>query len=31
MIIEGAVSDGDTVTVDAIGDELGVRGVTHAG
>ncbi|HHJ98422.1 MAG TPA: AAA family ATPase, partial [Actinobacteria bacterium] len=31
MIIEGAVSDGDTVTVDVIGDELGVRGVTHAG
>jgi len=25
------VSDGDTVTVDVIGDELGVRGVTHAG
>jgi ATP-dependent Clp protease ATP-binding subunit ClpB len=31
MIIEGAVSDGDTVTVDVIGDELGVRSVAHVG
>ena len=29
-LIEGRVGDGDTVTVDVVGDELGVRGVAHA-
>ncbi len=29
-LIEGRVGDGDTVTIDVIGDELGVRGVAHA-
>ena len=30
-LIEGAVAEGDTVTIDIIDDELGVRGVAHAG
>lgn len=29
-MIEGAVSDGDTVTIDVIGDEIAVRGIGHA-
>ncbi|MDY0340827.1 MAG: AAA family ATPase, partial [Coriobacteriia bacterium] len=29
-LIEGRLGDGDTVTIDVIGDELGVRGVAHA-
>ncbi len=30
-LIEGAVTDGDTVTVDIIDDELGVRSIRHVG
>jgi ATP-dependent Clp protease ATP-binding subunit ClpB len=30
-LIEGRVGDGDTVTIDIIDDELGVRSVGHAG
>jgi ATP-dependent Clp protease ATP-binding subunit ClpB len=30
-LIGGQVSDGDTVTIDVIGDELGVQSVGHAG
>jgi hypothetical protein len=29
-LIEGAVGEGDTVTIDIIDDELGVRSVGHA-
>jgi len=30
-LIEGAVTDGDTVTIDIIDDELGVRSIRHVG
>jgi ATP-dependent Clp protease ATP-binding subunit ClpB len=30
-LLEGRVTEGDTVTVDVVGDELDVRSITHAG
>ena len=30
-LLEGRVGEGDTVTVDVVGDELDVRSITHAG